>query len=236
MSPTTITTTAFTTRTNIASGLNDTFIFDQLRNTQTIDLLASNYDISHCLSNCSNNGICKFDLANNKFICSCYSGYLSGASCQLDTRPCSSSPCLKNATCVDFTNANKFKMSSENSSQFYCLCDKYYQGSYCESKINICQNETCSGNGNCVDVSNQPKCECFNMYLGEKCDTQSAELKTVKAIISLTSIIAIVTIVLFYACVISLDMSKYFTRNRKKIRRKMFKKFIYMVSHFLLTI
>ena len=229
MSPTTSTTTTITTATNICSGLNATFNFDQLSNIQTVDLLASNYDMSSCLSNCSNNGVCEF--VNSKFVCSCFSAFLTGSACQLDIRPCSSSPCLNNATCIDFTNANVYKMSSTNSTDFYCLCDKYHHGSYCESKINICQNETCSGNGICVDINNQAKCECFSMYLGEKCDTQSTELKTVKAIISFTSIIAIITIVLFYACVILLDISKYFTRNRKhrkNIRRKMFKKFIYI--------
>jgi hypothetical protein len=209
-------TTSASTSTNFASVLNISFSFGQLANTQTVDLLASNYDLSHCLLNCSNNGVCKFDLANNKFVCSCFSAFLSGASCQFDARPCASSPCLNNAACVDFTNAYGYNMSSNfgtNSTEFYCWCDKYHQGSYCETKINICQNETCSGNGNCVDVSNQPKCECFNMYLGEKCDTQSAEMKTVKAIISFTSIIAIITVVLFYALFIIIDLTKFYLKK-----------------------
>ena len=107
-----------------------------------------------------------------------------------------------------------------NSTEFYCWCDKYHQGSYCETKINICQNETCSGNGNCVDLNNKAKCECFNMYLGEKCDTQSAELKTVKTIISFTSIIAIGTVVMFYFCILLLDFSKYCLRRRKATKQK----------------
>ena len=194
-----------------------------MSSTQTVSLLTSNYDMSSCLSNCSNNGVCKFDLVNNKFVCSCFSAFLTGSACQLDTRPCSSSPCLNNATCVDFTNANKFNMSSifgTNSTDFYCLCDKYHQGSYCESEINVCQNETCSGNGNCVDLNNQPKCECFSMYLGEKCDTQSAELKTVKAIISFTSIIAIITVISFYACFIVMDLMNFFSKKTKIYKKK----------------
>ena len=222
--PTTTTTTnnptSPTTTKSIASVLNETFSFSELSTTQTVELLTSNYDMSSCLSNCSNNGVCEF--VNSKFVCSCFSAYLTGAACQLDTRPCLSSPCLNNATCVDFTNANGYNMSSifgANSTDFSCLCDKYHQGSYCESEINICQNETCSGNGNCVDLNNQAKCECFNMYLGEKCDTQSTELKTIKTVISFTSIIAIIIVILFYACFIIMDLTKFCSRKQKRKNR-----------------
>ena len=180
--------------------------------------------MSSCLSNCSNNGVCEF--VNSKFVCSCFSAFFAGAACQLDTRPCLSSPCLNNATCGDFTTANKFNMSSifsTNSTEFFCLCDKYHQGSYCESEINICQNETCSGNGNCVDLNNKAKCVCFNMYSGEKCDTQSAELKTVKTIISFTSIIALTILSVFYFCFIFLDLIKCCLRKRKTMRPKQIK-------------
>ena len=232
----TSTTSTFSTTTNVASGLNASFNFGQLSSTQTVDLLTSNYDMGSCLSNCSNNGVCKFDLVNNKFICSCFSAYLTGAACQLDSRPCSSSPCLNNASCVDFTNANGYNMSSifsTNSTEFFCLCDKYHQGSYCESEINVCQNETCSGNGNCVDLNNQAKCECFSMYLGEKCDTQSAELKTVKTIISFTSIIAIITVILFYSCILIMDVSRLCSRKAKRNSKRnkkspVFQKFVYV--------
>ena len=53
------------------------------------------------------------------------------------------------------------------------------------------------------------------MLLGEKCDTQSAELKTVKTIISFTSIIAIITVILFYVCFIIMDLTKFFAKKDK---------------------
>lgn len=114
---------------------------------------------------------------------------------------------------------------------FKCLCDKHYSGRYCESKIDICQNETCSGNGRCVDARNQVKCDCFNMYLGDKCETKSNELKTIQAFISTASIIAIISVVLFYVCIILMDLERICKRdkNKNKIKRNIsVKKYIYI--------
>ena len=194
---------------------NVSFNFDQLTSSQTLNLLNSNYDLSGCIVNCSNSGSCKFDLNKNEFYCLCDSIYLSGSACQTDTRPCSSNPCLNNATCVDYTNSKSYNMTLTSNSSFNCLCNKYYAGSFCESKIDICQNETCSGNGNCKDVNDQPKCECFAMYLGDKCDTQSSELKAVKAIISFASIVAIISVIVFYSCILCIDLTKFCFRRGK---------------------
>ena len=221
-STSTTTTTTLTTTTsysiiNIILSLNSTFDLVQLDPTQTIELLNSNYDLSGCIVNCTNNGQCKFDSINTKFICSCFSNYMSGYACQIDTRPCSSNPCLNNATCVDYSNSGNNSMAAllgTNSSSFYCSCGKYYKGTYCESKIDLCQNETCSNNGNCFEFNNMPKCKCFSMYSGDKCETQSSELKNVKTIISYTTILAIITIVLFYSSFILMDATKYsFKKN-----------------------
>ena len=121
-------------------------------------------------------------------------------------------------------------MDSRNSSLFECLCDKYYKGEYCETKIDICQNETCSGSGKCYDVNNEAKCDCFNMYLGDRCGTKSNELRTIQAFISTASIIAIITVVLFYVCIILMDLERicksHKTKNRSK-RDILVKKYIY---------
>lgn len=204
--------------------------FDQMSNSQRNELLSSGYDISNCLMNCTNNGGCNFDQINNKFICLC-TKYFTGPACQIDTRPCSSDPCLNNATCYDYSNPGNYNTSINNSTGFYCACiNNLYQGQYCESKIDVCQNETCSNNGNCVDYNSVAKCECFSMFQGDKCNAQSEELKTVKAIISIASIIAIGAIIFFYLCIFGMDCTKYACRksNRIKPKRAILKKFVYV--------
>jgi hypothetical protein len=124
------------------------FSFSQLSTSQTTQLLGSTYDMSGCIVNCTNQGSCVFDSENNKFKCAC-NAYFSGLACQLDTRACSSNPCLNNATCVDVYSNSTSNSSSVVDSKFRCECQSNYEGAYCETKINICANETCSSNGNC---------------------------------------------------------------------------------------
>lgn len=206
------------------------FNFPQLTTQQKLSLLNSGYDMSSCIVNCSNSGQCNFDITLNIFYCVCDSTFLSGSACQLDTRPCSSNPCLNNASCVDYSNFFNYNISILSNSSFYCVCDKYHQGSYCESKIDVCQNETCSGNGICQDLNNNPTCKCLSMYIGEKCDQQSSELKAAKAIVWFTSIIAIITIILFYSIILMMDITKYcFKRNENKIKQTVqVKKYVYI--------
>ena len=203
--------------------MNSTFEFFLLKPNIIIELLNSNYDLSGCLVNCTNKGRCKYNSSNDKIICSCFSKYMSGYACQIDTRPCSSNPCLNNATCVDYTNSANYNISSSllsnRSDSFYCLCDKFYFGAHCESKIDICQNETCSNNGNCFELDYMPKCKCFNMFLGEKCEFESSELKTKKIIISFTTKLAIIVLALFFSLFIMMDLSKYYFKCFSKKRR-----------------
>ena len=186
----------------------NSFNIVQLHLSQTMFLLNSNYDLNGCIVNCSNNGQCKFDSLINDFICSCNSIYLSGYACQIDTRPCSSNPCLNNATCVDYSN-----------SSFSCVCDMYHNGAYCESEIDICQNETCSSNGNCFDLNKLAKCKCFNMYSGERCELESNELKTAKQITSSVVIFAIAIISFFYIFVVLMDVSKLLCKKPSRVKK-----------------
>ena len=200
---------------------NSTFDFSKLNLSQTTNLLNSKYDFGGCIVNCSNKGQCKFDSLNNKFMCSCFFSYLSGYACQIDTRPCSSNPCLNNATCVDYTNSLNYNIPvllGANSSSFYCSCDKYHRGTNCESEVDICQNETCSSNGNCFNFNKLAKCKCYSMYSGEKCELQSNELRIIKTVKPITSIIAVVVLVLFYIVFILMDLTRLFW-NKSKIRK-----------------
>jgi hypothetical protein len=47
------------------------------------------------------------------------------------------------------------------------------------------------------------------MYSGDKCEIESNELKAVKAIISLASILAIIIIILFFIVIVLMDLTKY---------------------------
>jgi hypothetical protein len=194
---------------------NSTFDFATLNLSQTTSLLSSKYDFGGCIVNCSNSGQCKFDSLNNKFICSCFLSYLSGSACQIDSRPCSSNPCLNNGTCVDNSSIGDY-----NSSSFGCVCGKYHRGTNCESEVDVCQNETCSSNGNCFDLKKKPTCKCFSMYSGERCESQSNELRIIKTVKPITSIIAVVVLVLFYVVFVLMDLTRLLW-NKSKIRKSL---------------
>lgn len=157
-----------------------------------------------CISNCSNHGNCTF-LNIKKYICKCEKFY-SGQSCQVDLRPCSSKPCMNNGTCIQ-------NLTSEI---FSCNCGEFYEGVNCEIKKNVCQNETCSKNGNCKDFDNQPKCSCFSLFLGDKCEIESNEKKIVKSVVTTASLIAIIVLTLFCLSCICCDLLSLcgFGKNR----------------------
>lgn len=135
--------------------------------------------------------------------------YFTGATCATDLRPCSVNPCMNNGTCIqnitDITNPS-----------YYCDCGQYYEGIFCQTKIDVCKNETCSRQGSCIDVDNQPKCVCFNSYLGDKCDTLSESLKTTKRVVTTASVIAILTLIALYSSFVLCDIHKFFFMNRDK--------------------
>ena len=95
------------------------------------------------------------------------------------------------------------------------------KGVYCENKINICTNETCSNNGICDDLNNLPNCKCFSMFEGETCSIESSQLTTIKLVISLSSIIAIIVIICFYLIILIMDLLKYclMVKQRKRKRK-----------------
>ena len=206
-------TTTFSKELPIFSSiLNSTglhFNFAQLTSSQAVDILKLDYNLDGCLLNCSNKGVCSFNPDTNKLFCLCKSAYLIGDSCQIDTRPCSSNPCLNNGSCSDIRNNN-------STLEFKCSCGRFYEGIYCESKIDVCKNETCSGNGKCEDVNSQAKCKCFSMFLGERCEAKSEELVKIQSVISTATLIAIIAVGLFYCTFIAMDISKMYVKYRYK--------------------
>ncbi|CAF1105149.1 unnamed protein product, partial [Brachionus calyciflorus] len=183
-------------------------LFDDIK--LVLNLLDSKSDLNDCLTNCSGHGQCK--LAKDfKFICECFENY-AGSNCASNTLPCWSNPCLYNGTCIN----------NLTDSSYTCDCQKdFYFGKNCEFKKDVCVNETCSKNGNCYDENNKPKCQCFSKYSGEKCEIESEELKIIKNVISVSSIIAIIIIVVTYLSLILSDLTNFWIKiNPKKSKNK----------------
>jgi hypothetical protein len=161
--------------------------------------------MSDCLLNCSNHGECVLNL-NGKFVCNCEPNF-AGSSCNVDKRICSSQPCMNNGTCEDIIDGQTY---SHN-----CTCAPFYYGTYCQFKEDVCKDEKCSSNGLCVDVQNEPTCKCFQYYSGTKCEIESKRIKTIKTIISTSSILAIIILACFYLTFIISDLC---ARKRYRIQ------------------
>ena len=178
-----------------------------------INLMANlDQDFTPCLTNCSNNGVCQMDVSLLKLVCSC-NDYFTGSGCNIDSRPCSNSPCLNNATCINMNSTAK---------SYLCQCNEFYTGTNCESSIDLCQNETCSSNGKCSMIDYKPKCKCYQYYAGDKCEIQEQALATIKKIANIAMILAILIISFFCVLVLMSDMFK-FVICRKKYRKKNYK-------------
>ena len=198
-----------------------------LTTEEVVSILNSDYDFSSCIVNCSNNGVCKY-AGNKTFSCQCKANY-AGQTCQQNTLPCSYSPCLNNGTCID----NSTYSSSSTNLTYICECDEFYYGTNCEYKVDVCANETCSGNGNCADENDVATCTCFSLYSGTHCEIESSQRKTIQAISSTTTVIAIITLAVLYALFILSDLLDWLCLSKNKfkptrIRVKKSKKHIYV--------
>ena len=176
---------------------NKSFTFDSTDSIPQDLLSSSKYDISDCVSNCSNQGLCKLSSTGFKFVCECNSNF-SGSKCDIDLRPCSFNPCL------NYVNCESLLLLSSSSFDFKCFCKDGFYGKRCQHKINLCENETCSGNGICQVISNNQskygesiECKCFGIgqYEGKSCETKTVQAIIRQTTVKTTYIIAIVILV-----------------------------------------
>ncbi len=182
-------------------GLTDLNNLTQAETQALLNILQSNIDMSSCLINCSNEGICKLDSLSQKYFCECNYNFM-GKSCQTDSKPCNRwNPCLNNATCLNL-----------NSTSFECECPSngLYYGAYCENRINLCENVTCSLNGYCfLQNQTQTKCKCNNGYNGEICDLESNSIKQLRNFQWTSTIICIICIIIFWTLIVGSDVLDY---------------------------
>ncbi|CAF1012454.1 unnamed protein product [Brachionus calyciflorus] len=196
---------------NILAQVNDneSNILEIFNLNKVFDLLKMDLDLNDCLTNCSNQGVCKYFKNINKYKCDCDVGFF-GDSCNKDLNPCSSNPCLNDGVCTHISK-----------SSFKCECSSnYYDGDFCEKEIDLCQNETCSSQGRCTVQNQKSKCICFKSFYGDKCQNESYELIVTKRIIKTASIIAIIVLVTFFLILILFDITNIFCPSKKKLRKR----------------
>ena len=180
-------------------------------------MLKSKEDITPCLLNCSNNGICLF--IGNQYKCKCNSNFV-GTNCEINKNPCLRNPCFNNGTCMVYKEPNN-KSNSSVEDQIYdfnCNCSRYYIGQYCEVEIDMCKNETCNGNGNWNNDNSIPRCNCFLYYNGTRCDIKLQALVFIDKVTRTSSIIAISVILITVLYFILTDVTRCSKKNKMKFK------------------
>ena len=154
---------------------------------RAIDLLLENsgYDMTGCLTNCSNHGICILN-SFAEICCKC-DNFFSGESCQFNSQPCARTLCLNGGSC---TNLNI---------GYDCSCASGFYGKHCELKKNPCRNQTCFHHGFCVNNNSGAQCNCFRNYLGNECEIEGENILFQKKVQLVASTTAIVTISSLFA-------------------------------------
>lgn len=174
--------------------------------------LLQNSLINNCLTNCSFHGMCVYSNLTN-LVCVCNQNY-TGSTCSISLNACATNPCINGGSCV-----TKYATDNTTSSlaySFECQCSKSYTGVYCQTPVNQCINETCSGHGSCMlsrinQTDLDAYCKCFYLYAGKKCETASTKLVIIRAVVSTSSIIAIIVIVSLYGLMMLLDAERLYT-------------------------
>ena len=173
---------------------------------------ANNYDLTGCLSNCSQNGQCMLDPSSQMYSCSCLTNFV-GTSCQNDVRPCSKHPCLNNGTCMN--------VNTNGSLSFNCDCQSQYYGVFCEDKVNLCENINCSSHGYCWTSEKQAQCKCFINYYGDNCENEAAFTKIIKNVQITSLFICLTCIILYWMIIVLNDVSNLFIiKNKFNHKRK----------------
>ncbi len=181
-------------------------------NLEISDILQKGYTISECMSNCSNNGLCKYQ-AGLAYRCDCFPDYI-GDKCQVNRRPCSSVPCLNNGSCTEMITSN-------GDYNFTCDCLEYYSGSRCElfDLSGLCESLACEHGVCMIDKKTlQANCSCYPNYNGTRCENALPMVHVIKTVTKTSTIIAIVFISSFYILMLALDLANLFRPKRTVVQ------------------
>ena len=186
---------------------------DSAADLATLNNLLSYYsfDMSACLTNCSNQGACVFDTAMQQFACECQP-YFSGSSCQNDVRPCSRYSCLNYGLCINMN------------SSFQCDCPVNFNGIFCEHEVNVCANYTCSGNGYCVKNGTMPACKCFQTFYGDACELEGAFAKVARNVAVISLVVCVMCFTLLALIVILNDFCNFSIRKKRQTVGRQYQK------------
>ena len=118
-----------------------------------------------CLKNCSNNGVCTYEMDSGLVFCDCHEGYFDQAcdyqcyngTVNEETDVCDCDPCYSGYEC-DLECSNRGSCDEEA-----CVCQVGYKGDYCETEG--CYLD-CSGRGSCVNKV----CVCSTGWIGDGCE------------------------------------------------------------------
>ncbi|PAV82846.1 hypothetical protein WR25_04331 [Diploscapter pachys] len=149
-----------------------------------------------CLTDspCTNNGVCKTDLATGNVTCICRPGYW-GELCDQDYNECfHEHPCKNLGECKNTPNG------------YRCICKDGFKGENCTEVVDPCEGHRCYNGGNCtvanatnnntsptyirsrrlenglsMKVILKPvvKCVCAGDFFGERCELESQDVKKI---------------------------------------------------------
>ncbi|XP_075679653.1 fat-like cadherin-related tumor suppressor homolog isoform X1 [Dermatophagoides pteronyssinus] len=114
---------------------------------------------------CMNGGQCE-NLTNGSYVCQCPGHRYRGHHCEIDSLPCSISPCQNDGICVTDLDACE---NNQSPHCYKCQCRNGFTGINCQLP-NHCSANFCHNGGVCEETSIGPKCHCHTGWHGLYCE------------------------------------------------------------------
>lgn len=193
---------------------------------------------------CKHGGTCLPE-KNGNYICECPRG-VSGTHCEIDSRPCSSSPCNFDGNCTnvgdDYTCQCPPGLSGKNCERGFhcnripcqnggscdarlsgaeCRCVQGFTGLDCSRDVNECLRNPCKNGGRCLNTHGSFFCNCTESYSGNLCGTVLSKVSAAKdgMPLEITEIIVVAVILVVLILIVVLVVI-YLRRRTRRKRRK----------------